>query len=104
MSAAKKQRPAGRRTKAWPLYVVTNYYGPADGPTAKHAYYTNHLHTSKSDGAVALDNVLDDALASADAKDGDEVQIIVVKTGRRPFGDRKMRCVAPFTYKREKKA
>lgn len=42
------------------------------------------------------------AVVASGAVDGDEVEIVIRKTGRRPFGDRKVVWVAPHTYEREK--
>ncbi len=40
-------------------------------------------------------------LEEVGAKDGDEVEITIRRTGRRPFGDRRMRLVRDHEYERE---
>ena len=60
------------------------------------------LHDEKHDTRTLSDQeILHLAIEAAGAKDGDTVLILAIKTGRRPFGDRRMVLVAPHTYKRE---
>lgn len=85
-------------------YVVTDYYAsPAIDPRGQHRNYRGVLRDPETDErATALNlSALRDAIAESGAVDGDEIEIIVRKTGRRPFGDRKVRLVKPHTYERE---
>ncbi len=85
-------------------YVVTHYYGAADDPNTQpgHAYYRNRLHLPKHDAVVPQDAVMGDLITDSGARDGDEVAFFARRTGRRPFGERKVRQTAcPGTYRRE---
>jgi len=86
-----EQRVASRH------YVVSHYWDAKIG----HAYYRNQFHLPDHDAVVSYDCVIADALKRAGVADGDEIEIIVRKTGRRPFGDRRMVLVEPHTYRRE---
>ena len=92
------------KTRKTRTYVVTSYYGPTGESTHDHAYYENVLHVTRTDTHAALSD-------SSIAPFGQQAQlmatrseIVVKKTGRRPFGDRKARLAKAHTYKREKKA
>ena len=80
-------------------FVVTDYWDEEFG----HRPYTGLLHGA-DDRCVHYSEVIERALEEAGAVDGDEVTIIVVKTGRRPFGNRRMRLAEPHTYERETQA
>ncbi len=80
-----------------PTYVVTDYWDKG----CAHRPYTSVLHTPGTDGHVDRAAALRDAIEAAGAVDGDEIEIIVRKTGNRPFGNRRMRLVRPHTYERE---
>ncbi len=85
-------------------YVLTDHWGNLDlnDATSKpHAYYRNMLHDAKTDKTVGLEKALDEAVRASGAEDGDEIMLVVVKTGRRPFGNRRVRYTEPHTYKRE---
>ena len=75
-------------------YVFTQYR--ADD----HVTYNHVLHDAQ-DTSVAQVSFLADLFEEAGVLDGDEVELVVRRTGRRPFGDRKIRLVAPHGYKRE---
>ena len=80
-------------------FVLTDYWNdPRD-----HRPYRNQLHDPKTDELVSDMSALETAINEAGAVDGDEIEIVVRKTGRRPFGDRKVTLVEPHTYKRERK-
>jgi len=88
-----------RRTRRnQPVRVVLVSYH-ADGSTP----YTGMLHdeADNSLGQAARGSPLRRAIAASGAADGDEIEVRVVRTGRRPFGDRKVRLVAPHKYERE---
>ncbi len=77
-------------------FVVTDYHaGTRDRP------YRNILRRTIDDESVRAVDAVECAIEAAGAVDGDEITIIVVKTGRRPFGDRKVRWVRPHAYERE---
>ncbi len=60
--------------------------------------YQNVPHDSDTAEKIDVFKLLDTLFEGAGVKDGDEVTITVTKTGRRPFGNRRMRLVAPHTY------
>lgn len=78
-------------------YVVTDYWD--DKHT--HRPYTNLLRRSDNDTNIGFSEALEAAIDEAEAVDGDEIEIHIVKTGRRPFGDHRVRLVAPHEYARE---
>lgn len=71
--------------------VKRNYYNER----GDWANYRNCLHDHE-DNYLNTHRVLDELFA--DVQDGDEVKIIVHKTGNRPFGDRRYRYQSPHTY------
>jgi len=78
--------------------VLTEYW------SGNHRPYCNMLRDGDTDedlGQVRPD-VLQKLIAESGAADGDEIEITIRPTGRRPFGDRKVRLVAPHDYEREK--
>jgi len=73
-------------------------------PERTYCPYTGMLHDSKTDEYIeqaSWDSTLARAARDADVEDGDEIEIIVRRTGRRPFGDRKIVRTEPHEYKRE---
>lgn len=74
-------------------YVLTDFW------SGNHRPYRNILRNL--DDSDADSDAMNAAIAASGAVDGDEIEIIVRKTGRRPFGDRRVRLVAPHTYRRE---
>lgn len=68
--------------------------------TKTHTPYRNVMR-SHDDQDIGQFSVLDDLFREADIQDGDEVEIIVKKTGNRPFGDKAIVYVKPHTYERE---
>lgn len=78
-------------------YTLTDYW------SGDHRPYRGILRDGK-DNVVSDNEALEAAVAAAGAVDGDEIEIVVRKTGRRPFGDRKVTLVEPHTYKRERKS
>jgi hypothetical protein len=81
------------------LYVLTDYFDEVFG----HRPYMGLLH-GEDDQRVHADAVLEQAARLAGARDGDEIMVVVLKTGRRPFGRRRVRLVEPHTYERESAA
>ena len=79
-----------------PEYVVSNYYDAAG-----HRPYRLVLRHPFLDTPVGKDDALMTAMTIADVHDGDEIRIVVVKTGKRPFGDRRVVLRAPHIYERE---
>ena len=79
-------------------YVLTDYWNLK----RNHRPYQNWLHDPGTDEALSDTDALADAIKEAGAEAGDELEIIVQKTGRRPFGDRAFRRVRPHEYEREK--
>lgn len=77
--------------------VLTDYHCD-DG----HRPYQGLLHTEAQDVCMDVNDLLR-VMAESVASDGDEVRIAVRRTGRRPFGDRKVRFVGDHTYAREPK-
>ena len=77
-------------------YVLTHYW--SDG----HTPYRNVLRDPETDKPAAQSTFLDEPFAELGADDGDEIEIVVRKTGRRPFSDRKVRLVKAHTYERDK--
>jgi hypothetical protein len=80
--------------------VVTDYHDRAHRP------YESLLHGPVLDGRAVdekLDphHVLASLLAVAGARDGDEIEITVTRTGARPFGDRRVVNVDEGAYRRE---
>ena len=78
------------------VYVVTDYWDEV----YRHRPYEGMLHDERDEDVHATD-VLERAMRLAGVRDGDEVVVIVLKTGRRPFGERRMRWVGPHRYERE---
>jgi len=78
------------------LYVVTDYWDEHFG----HRPYVGLLH-DEDDRNVHATDVLERAMRLARVRDGDEIMVVVLKTGRRPLGSRKMRYVEPHVYERE---
>jgi hypothetical protein len=78
--------------------VLTHYLGAA-GERA-HAHY-ERLHFSATDSPIDLAAAVIKAAQTLGATDGDELEVIVRRTGRRPFGDRRVRFVGPSAYRRE---
>ena len=81
------------------LVVVTDYYDARGNPEG-----FEELRASATDEPIDEVCALDAAAHELGAEDGDEIEIIVRKTGRRPFGDRKMRRVRRHAYEREAEA
>ena len=81
-------------------FILTDYCNER----RDHRPYRNHLHDPKTDELVSDQSVLEAAINEAGAVDGDEVEIVIRKTGKRPFGNRKVVLAEPHIYKREKKA
>lgn len=78
--------------------VLTNYW------SGDHETYRKMLHESDTDEFVEQarePRALAAAIDASGAVDGDEIEIVVRKTGRRPFGNRRYRLTAPGTYERE---
>lgn len=84
-----KARESSRR-------LVVSHYWSGD-----HAPYTNMLRDPDTDEPVRHHEFLDSLLCAAAVEDGDEVEIVVRRTGRRPFGDRRVGLVSAHTYERE---
>lgn len=80
-------------------FVLTDYWNER----RDHRPYRNQLHDPKTDELVSDMDALEVAINAAGAVDGDEIEIIIRKTGRRPFGNRKVSLVEPHTYKRERR-
>ncbi len=77
--------------------VLTDYW--SEGGVG-HRSYRGVWRTT--DDAEADTNELHDRLCEeAGVQDGDEFEVTIKKTGRRPFGDRRVRYVRPHTYERE---
>lgn len=64
-----------------------------------HRPYRNVPH-DEEDLNLQREELLSRAIEEADAIDGDEIEIIVRRTGRRPFGNRRYRLTGPHTYER----
>lgn len=95
--------------------VYTDYYdGPRDAMKEprkrciccpeteghRHRPYSGVMR-SVDDAEIDVREEVRRMAREAGVKDGDEIEIIVRKTGARPFGDRQMCLVEPHTYKRE---
>ena len=81
-----------------PEYVASDYYAGSDRP------YRLILRHPRTDEPLEKVDALMTAMVIADVKDGDEIRIVVVKTGKRPFGDRRVVLREPHTYVRETEA
>lgn len=81
-------------------FVLTDYWNER----RDHRPYRNQLHDPKSDELVSDQSALESAINEVGAVDGDEIEIVVRKTGRRPFGNRKVVLAEPHVYRRERKA
>lgn len=77
--------------------VVTHYWELGK----KHTPYTWTLRTPDNDMEMDMSDLLASMIKHSGAEDGDEIEIIVRKTGNRPFGDRKFVRVGPYEYRRE---
>lgn len=77
-------------------FVVTDYW------SGDHRPYRSILHTVRGDIALDAHETLAKVIEAAGAVDGDEIEITIKPTGRRPFGDRRVRLVKPHIYDREK--
>lgn len=78
--------------------VVTHYWEQGK----EHTPYSWNLRTPDNDMEMDKSDLLASMIKHSGAQDGDEIEIIVRKTGRRPFGDRKFVRVGPHEYRREK--
>jgi len=76
-------------------YVFTDYHADGDRP------YRGILRRPSDDTEARFCNVIKSVCADAGIVDGDEFTITVTKTGRRPFGNRRVVLVSPHTYERE---
>lgn len=81
-----------------PEYVASDYHSEG------HRAYRLVFRHPVTDAPVERTAALATAMAIADVRDGDEVRIVVVKTGRRPFGDRRVVRTASHIYERETEA
>lgn len=90
-SCAPENVPASR------CVVISDYWSDSHRP------YRGQLRDPDTDECLNLRRVVDELLVNADIRDGDEVEIVLYSTGRRPFGDRKVRFVRAHTYERETK-
>lgn len=95
-----RTEPDVYRDAATVRVVVTDYHSPRYGGD-DYCPYETLLHNLISDERVDRQDMLTRLVKLADAHDGDEVEVVIRKTGRRPFGNRRVRLVAPNTYKRE---
>lgn len=77
------------------LAVYTDYFADS------HASYRAMWRHPDTDEVLGRNKLLADLAASVGCQDGDEVEITIRKTGRRPFGSRRVLLVAPHTYERE---
>lgn len=85
--------PAARRRLVNVQYVV-----PAEGSTP----YRGMLHDPSDDARLGQAQPwLRELLDAAAVHPGDEAEVVVRRTGARPFGDRRYVLVAPNTYARE---
>ena len=74
-------------------FVYRNYWDKGH----KHNPYTDILHNSKDKDAGRYVDIFK-SLWHEDLKDGDEVEITVMKTGNRPFGNRRIILQEPHIY------
>ena len=64
--------------------------------------HTPYMYQLFEDGQETdLSEMVESMLSSIDAEDGDEFEITITKTGKRPFGNRKMFLFQPHGYRRE---
>lgn len=82
---------------------MNNYVVLTDYWNGSHTPYTNILRDSITDEDLGQiqPEFLQKIINKSGAVDGDEIEIIIRRTGRRPFGDRKVRLIKPHTYARE---
>lgn len=78
-----------------PEYVASDYHSEG------HRSYRLVLRHPLTDAPMEKVDAVTTAMVIADVKDGDEIRIVIVKTGRRPFGDRRVVLRSPHTYVRE---
>lgn len=78
--------------------VVTHYWNKEQD----HTPYRWLLRTPDNDMELDRRDMFDSMVKHIGAKDGDEIEISIRKTGQRPFGDRKFIWVRPHEYEREK--
>lgn len=101
------------RTSTTKTVVLTDYYGKPHPPTGKlgciccpqawHRPYHGVLRDPETDENVSTKDLIEQTIAESGAVDGDELMITVSvqKTGKRPFGDRKVVLAKPHTYERQ---
>jgi hypothetical protein len=77
--------------------VVTDYLAPDGGSTV----YENVLH-SLTDRARDPEEIFTRAIRELGVEKGDEIEVVIRRTGRRPFGDRRVFVVNSHTFAREK--
>ena len=77
--------------------ILSDYY------SGDHRPYRNMLRDENDAdlGQAPWDGPLAQAIRESGAVDGDEIEIVVRQTGRRPFGDRRIVLSEPHTYTRE---
>jgi hypothetical protein len=87
-----------RRRQSTRRVVVVDYWNKA----GDHRPYQSQLH-DRADEPIDVLRVIEALVAEAGIVDGDEVVITMKATGKRPFGNRKMRWDRPHRYEREAK-
>jgi hypothetical protein len=90
VKAADKAKPAGIRV------VLTDYWDNSHRP------YRSVLHDPVTDERLSPSEIIGLLATKAGAADGDEIAVSVTRTGKRPFGGRKVRLVRPNTYERDR--
>lgn len=90
--------------------ILSRFFGPTKICRTKlvktcywcgdHASY--RVFRDEEDRRVDLGKLINNMASESGAVDGDEIILSVRKSGRRPFGDRRVRLVRPHTYERER--
>lgn len=74
-------------------FIYRDYWNAEEN----HCPYVCQLHDTKDNQLFKLYD-LKHLFDAAGVKDGDEVEITIKKTGKRPFGKRIWKLLAPHTY------
>jgi len=90
-----------RRTPAKPANALSEAVVFTDYHAGPYRPYRGMFRTVDSDQPVRAADLIGALAVQVGACDGDEIVVTVHLSGRRPFGDRKVRCVVSGAYERE---
>lgn len=78
--------------------VITHYHS---GDHTPYLYMMRDPETDIESGQAGVNSVLGTLVRKLGVNDGEEIEVIVRKTGRRPFGNKRVVLTEPHIYGRE---